>query len=103
MLFEPILISRTVNYFYLMLVILLGIAVFSYCLYRKYYRKDGQLLILYVWGVVIWALIESVCVFAGFRTYSENQVFVFLIIVLCEDPAWVVLAYAGARFMCKIN
>jgi len=101
MLFDAILISRTVNNLYFIMVIILGSLIFAACIYSRIYRNNKNLLNLYLYSILIWGSIEFICIVVGFRTYSANPLYVWIVISFFEDPAWVVGAYAAATWLYK--
>ena len=92
-------VSRDVNYAYFMIVLAITLTVLAVALYTRNKRAVK----IFLFAMVIWALIEGIGLVTGMRVYtpSEDRFLVFIFVALVEDPGWVCLGYMMAEQMYK--
>jgi hypothetical protein len=90
-------VSRTVNYLYFLVVLIitftvLGIAIFT---------KNKRAIKMFLFAMAIWSLIELIGLVSGMRVYepSGDRILIFLFVALVEDPGWICLCYMAAEFL----
>ena len=96
---SPANVSRDVNYLYFLIVLAITLTV----VFIAIYTKNKRALKMFVFAMVIWALIEGIGLLTGMRIYlpSEHRFAVFIFIALVEDPGWVCLGYMMAEQLYK--
>lgn len=95
----PAHVCREVNYMYFIIVLAITLTVLGIALYTRNKRAVK----LFLFAMVIWALIESIGLVSGMRVYqpSEDRFLVFIFVAFVEDPGWVCLGYMMAEQMYK--
>ena len=93
---EVAYVNRHVSPLYFIIVILITTSVLFYAL-----KTDNKrALRVFVYGFVVWVVLEFALFFTGIRQYSiENPYLCILLIGGVEDPGWVCLAYLAAEKM----
>lgn len=57
---------------------------------------------MFLFAMIVWALIEGFGLITGMRVYSKDTIIVFIFVALVEDPGWVCLGYMMAEQLFKI-
>lgn len=94
---SPAEVCRHVNYLYFFIVLCITLAVLGIALYTKNRRAVK----MFLFAMVIWALIEGIGLVTGMREYSQDVAVVYIFVALVEDPGWVCLGYMMAEQMYK--
>jgi len=84
---------------YFIIVLAITLTVLGIALYTRNKRAVK----LFLFAMVIWALIESIGLVSGMRVYQpfEDRFLVFIFVAFVEDPGWVCLGYMMAEQMYK--
>ena len=56
---------------------------------------------MFLFAMIVWALIEGFGLVTGMRAYSKDTLIVFVFVALVEDPGWVCLGYMMAEQLFK--
>ncbi|MBN2065587.1 MAG: hypothetical protein JW771_02125 [Candidatus Thermoplasmatota archaeon] len=94
---SPAEVCRHVNYLYFFIVLGITLTVLGIALYTKNKRAVK----MFLFAIVIWALIEGIGLVTGMREYSQDVAVVYVFVALVEDPGWVCLGYMMAEQMYK--
>jgi hypothetical protein len=65
------------------------------------YTRNKRAVKMFLFAMVVWALIEGFGLVTGLREYSKDTIIVFIFVALVEDPGWVCLGYMMAEQMFK--
>ena len=90
-------VFRHVNCVYFLIVLGITLSVLGIALYFKNKRAVR----MFLFAMIIWALIEGFGLVTGMRVYSEDTLIVFIFVALVEDPGWVCLGYMIAEQLFK--
>jgi hypothetical protein len=90
-------VSREVNYLYFLIVL----AITSTVLIIAIYTRNKRAVKMFLFAMIVWALIEGFGLVTGLRAYSKDTIIVFMFVALVEDPGWVCLGYMMAEQMYK--
>ena len=95
----PAHVYREVNYMYFIIVLAITLTVLGIALYTRNKRAVK----LFLFAMVIWALIETIGLVSGMRVYepAEDRFLIFIFVAFVEDPGWVCLGYMMAEQMHK--
>lgn len=73
-------------------------------LYYALSTNNKRAVRVFVYGVVVWLILEFGLFFTGVRQYNlENPYLIIMLIGAVEDPGWVCLAYMVAEKMMKFQ
>lgn len=91
----PASVSREVNYLYFLAVLCITLTVIGVALYLRNKRAVK----IFLFAMVVWAVIESIGIVTGMRTYDpfEDRMLIFIFVAFVEDPGWVCLGYMIAE------
>jgi len=95
----PADVCRHVNYVYFLVVLGITLTVLGIALYTKNKRAVK----MFLFAAVIWALIESIGIVSGMRTYEphSDRLLIFFFVAIIEDSGWVCLGYMMAEQLFK--
>lgn len=67
------------------------------------YTRNKRAVEMFLFAMVVWALIEGFGLLTGMRVYepTEDTLLVFIFVALVEDPGWVCLGYMMAEQLFK--
>jgi hypothetical protein len=65
------------------------------------YTRNKRAVKMFLFAMVVWALIEGFGLVTGMRVYSKDTLLVFIFVALVEDPGWVCLGYMIAEQLFK--
>jgi hypothetical protein len=95
---EPAFVNRHVSPLYFIIVIIITSSILIYA----WRTKNDRAVKIFVYGFVVWMILEFGLFFTGIRHYNlENPYLVIVLIGGVEDPGWVCLAYIVAEKMMK--
>lgn len=87
-------VARHVNWLYFIGVLAITFTVLGYSLYTR----NRNALRVFLYGAVVWPLIELAGLLSGWRVYlGAPVVLIWILVGVFEDAGWVTLAYILAE------
>ena len=97
---SPASVSRQVTYLYFMIALIVVIFVLGIAIYSKNKRAVR----LFLFAMIVWAVIEFIGLVTGMRVYKpdSDKVMIFIFVAFVEDPGWVCLCFLIAEKLFKV-